>query len=250
MYSLSNSHNSKENRILESLPVDNENRILEGLPAEEMERLLPYMERVELRLGDVISQPDEPLKYVYFPHRGAISVIAILEDGAQVEVGVVGNEGMHGLPVVLGADSSPLLAIVQIAGGATRMKADVIREEVSRCGQFSKLLLRYGQAFFIMTAQNVACNRRHPVDGRLARSLLMSQDRGKSDEIELTHEFLAIMLGVRRAGISVAANKLQTSGLISYRRGRIRVVDRQALEATSCECYRVVKKEFDRLLAV
>lgn len=232
-----NGHNSKENRILAALS------------AEEMERLLPYMEQMELRLGDVISQPDEPLKYVYFPHRGALSVIAILEDGAHVEVGIVGNEGMYGMPVVLGTDSSPLLAIVQLAGGATRMRADVLREEIDRCGQLSKLLLRYAQAFFIMVAQNAACNRRHPVDGRLARWLLMSQDRARSDEMELTHEFLATMLGVRRAGISVAASKLQTSGLICYRRGRIRVVDRQALEATSCECYRVVKKEFDRLLA-
>jgi CRP-like cAMP-binding protein len=238
IYLQPNGHNSQDNRILSALP------------AEETERLLPHMEQVELRLGDVISQPDEPLKYVYFPHRGAISVIAVLEDGSQVEVGVVGNEGMYGLPVVLGTDTSPLLAIVQLAGGATRMRADVLREEVSLCGRLQNLLLRYGQAFFIMTAQNVACNRRHCVDGRLARWLLMSQDRAKSDEMQLTHEFLSIMLGVRRAGISEAASKLQTNGLISYRRGRVHIVDRQGLEATSCECYHVVKKEFDRLLAV
>jgi hypothetical protein len=163
--------------------------------------------------------------------------------------GVVGNEGMYGMIVVLGTDTSPLVAIVQLAGGATRIRADVFREEVSKCVRLHKLLLRYGQAFFIMTAQNLACNRRHGVDGRLARWLLMSQDRAKSDEMELTQEFLSIMLGARRAGISVAASKLQMSGLISYRRGRIHIVDRQGLEATSCECYHVVKKEFDHLLA-
>jgi CRP-like cAMP-binding protein len=236
-YLQTNGHNSKDNQILAALP------------AEEMERLLPHMEEVELRLGDVISRPEEPIRYVYFPHRGAISVISVLEDGSEVEVGVVGNEGMYGMPVALGTDTSPFLAIVQLADGATRISAEVFREEVDRCGRLYKLLLRYGQAFFVMVAQNAACNRRHDIDGRLARWLLMSQDRVKSDDLELTHEFLAIMLGTRRAGISVAANKLKGQGLINYRRGRIHIEDRQGLEAHSCECYRVVKKEFDRLLA-
>lgn len=237
MQSQQNSHNFKDNRILAALQP------------EEMERLLPHMEQVELRLGEVISRPNEPIKHVYFPHRGTISIISILEDGSQVEVGVVGNEGMYGMPVALGTETSPLLAIVQLAGGATKMSADVLREEVGHCGRLHNLLLRYGHAFFIMVAQNAACNRRHPLDGRLCRWLLMGQDRVKSDELELTHEFLSVMLGVRRAGISEAARKLQDQGLISYRRGRIHIVNRQGLAGTSCECYEVVKKEFDRLLA-
>jgi len=230
-------HNSKDNRILAALQP------------EEMGRLLPHMEQVELRLGDVISRPHEPIKHVYFPHRGTISIVSVLEDGSQVEVGVVGNEGMYGLPVAMGADTSPHQAVVQLSGGATRMSADALREEVSLCGSLHKLLLRYGQAFFVMVAQNAACNRRHPLEGRLCRWLLMGQDRVKSDGLELTHEFLSVMLGVRRAGISEAASRLQDQGLISYKRGRVHILDRQGLEATTCECYEVVKKEFDRLLA-
>lgn len=226
-----------------------DNRILAALQSEEMERLLPHMEQVELRLGEVLSRPNEPIKHVYFPHRGTISIVSILEDGSQIEVGVIGNEGMYGMPVALGTDTSPLLAVVQLAGGATRMSADVLREEVGRCGRLHKLLLRYGHAFFIMVAQNAACNRHHPLDGRLCRWLLQGQDRTKSDELELTHEFLSVMLGVRRAGISEAASRLQDQGLISYKRGRVHILDRQGLEAATCECYEVVKKEFDRLLA-
>jgi CRP-like cAMP-binding protein len=226
-----------------------DNRILAALQSEEMERLLSHMEQVELRLGEVISLPNEPIKYVYFPHRGTISITSLLEDGSQVEVGVVGNEGMYGMPVALGTDTSPHQAIVQITGGATRMSADVLREEVGRCGRLHNLLLRYGQALFVMVAQNAACNRRHPLDGRLCRWLLTGQDRIKSDELKLTHEFLSVMLGVRRAGISESASKLQSQGLISYKRGRVHILDRQGLEAISCECYEVVKKEFDRLLA-
>ena len=236
MYPYQDGHSSKDNRILAALSAD------------ETERLLPHMEKVELRLGEVICQPYEPIKYVYFPHRGTISVVVVLEDGSEVEAGVVGNEGMFGMPVVLGTDIAPLLAIVQLPGGATRMRADVLKGEFGKCGRLQNLLLRYGQAFFIMVAQNAACNRRHGVDGRLARWLLMGQDRVKSDELELTHEFLSVMLGTRRAGVSVAAGKLQDQGLISYKRGRIRIKDRLGLEAISCECYRVVKKEFDRLL--
>jgi CRP-like cAMP-binding protein len=230
-------------------PFFNENRLLAALPAEEYQRLLPHLEAVELRLGDVLSEPDEPMRYVYFPHRGTLSVLAIMEDGAEVEVGIIGNEGMSGLPIVLGADSTPLQLIVQVAHNATRIRADVFREELKRCGQFYKLLLRYGQALLVQTAQLAACNRLHTLDERLARWLLMCQDLARANELELTHDFLSVMLGVRRAGVSVAASKLQAEGSISYTRGRIRIVDRQGLEAASCECYAVIRKEFERLSA-
>jgi CRP-like cAMP-binding protein len=228
--------------------VIHENQILAALPAAELERLLPIMEEVELRLGDIIARPDEPIEYVYFPRRGTLSVLAMMEDGSEVEIGVVGNEGMFGISIVLGTDSTPLQAIAQIPDGATRIRADLLKAELDRGGQLYKSLLRYMQAFFIQTAQTAACNRLHKLDERLARWLLMCHDRCRSDNLALTHEFLSVMLGVRRAGISEAASKLQAAGLISYFRGHVQIVDRQGLEAVSCECYKVIKREFDRLL--
>ncbi|MDT5123215.1 MAG: hypothetical protein QOC96_2697 [Acidobacteriota bacterium] len=225
------------------------NHILASLSAEEYERLLPHLEQVELRLGEILSRPDEPIEYAYFPQSGTISVIVLMEDGSQVEIGIVGNEGMFGLPIVLGTTSAPLQAIVQIAGQALRIKASVLREKAANGGQLHQLLLCYTQAFFIQTAITAACNRVHHLDGRLARWLLMCQDRAQTDELQLTHEFIATMLGVRRAGVSVAANKLQAAGLISYRRGDIHILDREGLEAYSCECYGVVRRELARLLA-
>ncbi len=225
-----------------------DNQILAALPADEYERILPHLENFHLVLGDVLSRPDEPIEYVYFPHRGTISVISMMEDGSQIEAGVIGNEGMFGLPVVLGTDSAPFLATVQIADGSSRMRTDALREELGRGGRLRHLLLRYGQAFFVQVAQTAACNRRHNIDERLARWLLMCQDRAKSNELGMTHEFLSIMLGVRRAGVSVAAARLQSEGVIKYRHGHITIVDREGLESISCECYRVVKKESDRLL--
>jgi CRP-like cAMP-binding protein len=227
-----------------------ENRLLAGIPLEEYERLLPIMEDVQLRLGDVIARPDEPIEYVYFPHHSVLSVVAMTEDGSEVEIGVIGNEGMFGLQLLLGTNSSPLQTIVQIADGATRIKANLFRDQLDHEGRLYKSLLSYMQAFFIQTAQTAACHRLHKLDERLARWLLMCHDRCKSDDLALTHEFLSVMLGVRRAGISEAASKLQTEGFINYSRGHIHIVDRQGLEAVSCECYGVVKREFDRLLLV
>jgi CRP-like cAMP-binding protein len=226
------------------------NRILSVLTTEERERLLPHLEKVELRLGDVLSESQELIQYAYFPQGGTISVITVMADGGEVEVGVIGNEGMYGLPLVLGTNSSPLRAIVQLPGMAVRMKADVLKEEAARCGTLQQALLRYGQAFFIQTAQTAACNRLHPLDGRFARWLFDCQDRAKSDELPLTHEFMATMLGVRRAGVSVAANKLREDGLINYTRGIVTIINRDGLEACSCECYEIVKREFDRLPTV
>ncbi len=224
------------------------NRILSALPRKEYERLSAYLEPVELPLGKVLYRPDEPISHVYFPNRGSVSVVCVLEDGKSVEAGMVGNEGMFGVCVFLGSITSPLEAVVQLSGDGLRMQSDVLRAEFKRGEHLQDLLLRYTQAFIIQIAQTAACNRAHPIDGRLARWLLMSQDRTQASELQLTHEFIAIMLGTRRAGVSEAASKLQDEGVIRYRRGHVKILDRQKLEAHSCECYPVVKKEFDRLL--
>lgn len=225
-----------------------DNRILTALPVEEFERLAPHLEEVKLNLGDVISRPDEKIEHVYFPKRGTISVCAITEDGSQVEVGVIGNEGMFGLPIFFKTNTAPLQAMVQMPDGAYRMRAEAFSREVEECEHLRNLLFHYAQAFFIQTAQTAACSRLHPMEGRLARWLLMCQDRTKSDSLQLTHEFISMMLGVRRAGISTAAGRLKDDGLIDYQRGFIRICDRQGLEKVSCECYAVVRREFDRLL--
>lgn len=229
-----------------SLPVVN--RILAQLPAQEYERLAPHLEPVPLTLGDVLHYPQEPVTHVYFPIRGTVSVIATFADGGGVEVGVVGNEGLFGVNVVLGSLTTPHEAIVQLPGEAFRIPAIILREEFKKCGQLQDLILRYTQAFIIQLAQTAACNRSHPMGGRLARWLLMTHDRAMSDELLLTHEFIAVMLGTRRAGVSEAASRLQNDGLIKYRRGHIQITDRKGLESISCECYPIVKREFDRLI--
>jgi CRP-like cAMP-binding protein len=224
------------------------NWILSALPPAEYERLSVYLEPIEMPLGEVLYHPDEPISHVYFPTRGTVSVVCQFADGRSVEAGMVGNEGMFGVCVFLGSVTSPLEAIVQLPGEALRMRADVLVEEFKRGEHLQDLLLRYTQAFMIQIAQTAACNRAHPIDGRIARWLLMCQDRAHSAELQLTHEFIATMLGTRRAGVSEAAGKLQDEGLIRYRRGHISVLDRAGLEGRSCECYPIVKKEFSRLL--
>ncbi|HEX8459456.1 MAG TPA: Crp/Fnr family transcriptional regulator [Pyrinomonadaceae bacterium] len=225
-----------------------QNHILVSLPAEEYERLAPHLEDVRIQLGEIISHPDEKIEYVYFPKRGTISVCAMLEDGSQVEVGVIGNEGMCGLPVLFGTDSVPLQAMVQIPDGAVRIKTEAFKSVIKDCPTLHRSLMHYAQAFYVQAAQTAACNRLHSIDGRLARWLLMCQDRTRSDMLALTHEFMSIMLGVRRAGVSEAANKLKSDGLIDYQRGVVRVLDRKGLQAATCECYWIIRKEFDRFL--
>src|SRR5215210_8371940 len=198
-----------------------QNRILESLPAEEYQRIAPHLEVIRMRLGDVLSYPDEKIEYVHFPKRGTISVCAIMEDGTQVEVGVIGNEGMCGLPVLFGTATVPLQSMVQIPDGAVRMNAEAFEREIGHCPHLRQSLMHYAQAFFIQAAQTAACNRLHSLDGRLARWLLLCQDRTQSDLLPLTHEFMSIMLGVRRAGVSEAANKLKAAGLIDYQRGLV-----------------------------
>ena len=224
------------------------NRLLAQLPPEEYERLSPHLEPVTLALGDILHYPQEPTTHVFFPNRGTVSVIATFEDGTGVEVGLVGNEGLFGVNVVLGSLTTPHEALVQLSGDAFRTPASAIREEFKKGGQLHDLILRYTQAFMIQIAQTAACNRSHPLGGRLARWLLMTHDRAMDDELLLTHDFIAIMLGTRRAGVSEAAGKLQSDGVITYKRGRIQIADREALESISCECYRIVKTEFERLL--
>jgi CRP-like cAMP-binding protein len=224
------------------------NRILAQLSTEEYERLSPHLEPVPLSLGDVLYYPQQPVTHVYFPNRGTVSVISTFADGGNIEVGLVGNEGMFGLNVVLGSVTTPHEALVQLPGDALRMPTEVIKAEFKKCGQLQDLLLRYTQAFIIQIAQTAACNRTHPIAGRLARWLLMSHDRAMTDELLLTHDFIAVMLGTRRAGVSEAAGKLQNDGVIKYKRGHIRIVDRKELESISCECYPIVTREFERLL--
>jgi CRP-like cAMP-binding protein len=225
-----------------------ENQLLSALPTEEYERLLPNLKLVSLTLKQIIYAPDEPIDYVYFPNCGIISLVNVTKDGRTVEATMVGNEGMAGIPVFLGVDRMPILAISQVVGDAVRMKADIFKREVTPGTSLYNLLLRYTQALLNQISQSVACNCLHPVEGRLCRWLLMTHDRVRSDQFMLTQELISQMLGVRRASVSQVAATLQKAGLIHYTRGKITILDREGLEATSCECYRVVKEEFDRLL--
>ena len=224
------------------------NRILNALTRPEYDRLTPHLEAVKMWPGEVLYQPEQPITHVYFPNTATVSLVTTFADGGGVEVGMVGNEGMFGVCVFLGTASMQLLAQVQMAGEGLRMRADVLSEEFEKCGPLQDLLLRYTQAFIVQITQTAACNRAHHIEGRLAKWLLMCEDRSHSKELALTHEFIAAMLGTRRAGVTEAAGVLQRAGLIRNRRGHITILDREGLEAKSCECYPVVKKEFDRLL--
>jgi CRP-like cAMP-binding protein len=224
------------------------NRLLTALPREEYQRLLPYLETVSLTFKQIIYTPNEPIEYVYFPNSGIISLVNLTEDGGTVEAATVGNEGMAGIPVLLGADRMVGQALSQIVGDAVRMKADAFKREVTPGSPLYNLLLRYTQALMNQLSQSVACNRLHSVEERCCRWLLLCQDRVQLNEFSLTQEFLSQMLGVRRASVSVVAAILQRAGLIHYSRGKIRICDRPGLESASCECYRMVKGEFDRLL--
>jgi CRP-like cAMP-binding protein len=224
------------------------NRLLAALPSAYHERLAPKLEPVRLGFKQPLYEPHVPIEHVYFPTNGIVSLLTVLEDGGPIEVGTVGNEGMAGLPVFLGADAIPGRALCQIPGEALRLEARVLKDEVRRDGPLLSLLHRYTLALFTQVAQTAACNRTHSVEERCARWLLMTQDRVGTDRFPLTQEFMAQMLGVRRATVNVAAGMLQKAGFITYTRGRITVLDRPGLESASCECYAVIKGEFDRLL--
>lgn len=227
-----------------------ENRLLAALPAEAYQRLLPHLEPVSLSLKTVIHRPGEPIDYVYFPHRALISLVTILEDGSTVENSLVGREGMVGVQAILGNTPMPHQAIVQVPNGGVRLPVSVLQTEFDRNEDLHDLLLRYLRFLLIETAQGNACNSNHSIEERLARWLLNVSDRRQSAELPLTQEFIAQMLGIRRAGVTVAAGAFQQAGMIRYRRGNILILDRESLKATTCECYHVIKGELERLLGV
>ena len=225
-----------------------ENRLLAVLPEKEYLRIAPHLEPVTLPLGKVLYESGGLLDWVYFPTDAIVSLLYVMEDGASAEIAVVGNEGLVGIALFMGGLTMPNRAVVQSAGQAYRLKGNVLNQEFNRSGEFQHLLLRYTLALLTQMGQTAVCNRHHTVDQQLCRWLLLSLDRLPSNELSMTQELIANMLGVRREGVTEAAGKLQKAGLIHYSRGRITVLDRPGLEARVCECYKVVKDEFSRLL--
>ena len=221
------------------------NRILSALPPEEFERLRPKLREVGLKAGKIIFDAEEPINDVYFINGGIVSWLATLEDGNTVEAGVIGPEGIAGMAVLLGASSTPNQGLVQADLQASKISSGDLITEFRKGGELNRLILRFVHSMFIQVAQTAACNRLHTLDQRLARWLLMTHDRIVGDSFPLTQEFLSRMLGVRRAGVSVAANSLRQDGFIDYHRGDIRILDRDGLENLSCECYEIVKQEYD-----
>ena len=224
------------------------NHLLDALPPVDFARIEAHLEPIAMRLGDVLYESGAELRHVYFPTTSIVSLLYVLEDGASTEIAIVGNEGILGISLFMGGDTTPSRAVVQSAGEGYRLRAELLKDEFGRFGPTMHLLLRYTQALITQMAQTAVCNRHHSVDQQLCRWLLLSLDRLSSDELSMTQELIANMLGVRREGVTEAAGKLQDAKLIHYRRGKITVLDRRGLEARACECYQVVKKEFDRLL--
>jgi len=225
-----------------------DNLLLAALPEQELARWLPDLEPVELPLGTVLYESGGRLGHVYFPTSAIVSLLYVLEDGGSAEIAVVGHEGLIGVSLFMGGETTPSRAVVQSAGQALRLKASLMMTEFNRAGEVMHLLLRYTQALLTQMSQTAVCNRHHSLDQQLCRWLLLSLDRLRSNELVMTQELIANMLGVRREGVTEAAGHLQEAGLIQYRRGHITVLDRAGLEQRTCECYAVVKREYDRLL--
>ncbi|SAL56389.1 Crp/FNR family transcriptional regulator [Caballeronia turbans] len=225
-----------------------ENHLLSVLPEAERVRLAPHLVPVDMTLGQVVYESGDRQRFVYFPATSIVSLLYVMEDGASAEIAIVGNEGLIGIALFMGGETTPSRAIVQSAGAAFRLDAQILKEEFIRGGPVQRLLLRYTQALITQMAQTAVCNRHHSIDQQLCRWLLLSMDRLPSNELKMTQELIANMLGVRRSGVTEAALKLQDAGLIRYGHGHIQVLDRPGLEKRVCECYRVVKQEFDRLL--
>jgi CRP-like cAMP-binding protein len=225
-----------------------ENHLLAILPREALARLQPHLESVALAFRERLYAPNEPISQVYFPCSAVVSLVLPLDGGAVIEVATVGNEGMLGLPAFLGAGSVPDEAFCQVPGQALRLGAQILRQETAGGGPLHDVLLRYTQGLMNQISQSAACNRAHSIDERCARWLLMTHDRAGRDRFPLTQEFLAQMLGVRRAGVSAAASILQRAGFIRYSRGMMTITDRPGLESAACGCYRIVRDEFERLL--
>ena len=236
--------------LTEAPPPQSRNHLLAVLPPSEFLSLRPHLTTVDLRARDRLAEPNRVIEAVYFPLDAVLSMAAVGGEGGSVEVGSVGCEGMTGLPVLLGAVQSISRVAVQIGGQAERMEAGAFQREARSHLQFGRLLFLYAQAFMTQVAQSTACNRLHSAEQRLARWLLICRDRVGRDQLPITQETMALMLGVRRATVTEAAGSLQRAGLIRYRRGVIVVADRAGLEAASCECYAIVREEFDRLLGV
>ena len=228
--------------------IGHENQLLAALPAYLQQSWLAQLEPVQMPLGEVLYESGVTLAHVYFPTTAIVSLLYVMEDGASAEIAVVGNEGIVGISLFMGGESTPSRAVVQSAGKGFRLKAQVLKEEFNRAGPVLHLLLRYTQALITQMAQTAVCNRHHSLDQQLCRWLLLSLDRLQGDELVMTQELIANMLGVRREGVTEAALKLQRTGLIRYARGHITVLDRPGLEKRTCECYVVVKKEYERLL--
>ena len=229
-------------------PDARQNRLLASLPEADWQRWRPLLEPVAMPLGRVLYEPGALLTHAYFPTSAIVSLLYVTESGASAQIAVVGNEGIVGVPLFMGGGSTPSRAVVHSAGEGYRMPGPAIREEFERCPSVMKVLLRYTQAMIAQTAQTAVCNRHHTVAQQLCRWLLLSLDRLHGSELVVTQELIAQLLGVRREGVTEAALSLQRAGLISYRRGHITVLDRAGLEKRSCECYAVVKAEYDRLL--
>jgi CRP-like cAMP-binding protein len=229
-------------------PDPRKNQLLASLPEVELQRWLPDLELVEMHLGDVLYESGSTLAHVYFPVTAIVSLLYVMESGASAEIAVVGNEGILGISLFMGGGSTPSRAVVQSAGHGFRLTAGLMKAEFDRAGPVLHLLLRYTQALITQMSQTAVCNRHHSLDQQLCRWLLLSLDRLPGSELVMTQELIANMLGVRREGVTEAALKLQRAGVITYSRGHITVLDRAKLEELSCECYAVVKKEYDRLL--
>jgi CRP-like cAMP-binding protein len=229
-------------------PTPQQNHLLAILSPEVQHRLFPYLELISMPLGKVIYESGDTLRHVYFPIDSIVSLLYVMEDGASAEISVVGNEGLIGIALFMGGESTPSRAIVQSGGQAYRLLGQRLKDEFNRHGELLLVMLRYTQSLITQMAQTAVCNRHHSVDQQLCRWLLLSLDRLPSNRLTMTQELIANMLGVRREGVTEAAGKLQKLGVIEYSRGHITVLDRAKLESLSCECYAVVKKETDRLL--
>jgi CRP-like cAMP-binding protein len=238
----------KVTKDLPSTPVPEQNHLLAALSEDVRSRIFPHLELVPMPLGKVLYEPGDRLRHVYFPTDCIVSLLYVMEDGASAEISVVGNEGLIGVALFMGGESTPSRAIVQSGGHAFRLRGPLLVQEFNRHGELLYLMLRFTQALITQMAQTAVCNRHHTIDQQLCRWLLLSLDRLSGPRLTMTQELIANMLGVRREGVTEAAGKLQAMGVISYSRGRIVVLDRPKLESLSCECYAVVKKETDRLL--
>jgi CRP-like cAMP-binding protein len=225
-----------------------QNHLLDALPAADYARLLPDLELIAMPLGWAVYESGGQLNYLYFPTTGIVSLLYVMESGESAEIAITGNEGLIGISLFMGGESTPSRAVVQSAGNGYRLKANVMKKEFALGGELQHLALRYTQALITQMSQTAVCNRHHALEQQLCRWLLLSLDRLPGNELRMTQELISNMLGVRREGVTEAAGKLQAAGLIHYSRGKITVLDRARLEQRVCECYGVVKKEFDRLL--